>query len=250
MNEVNKTSTGDGSTGDYSTGNGSTGDWSTGNHSTGSWSTGDWSTGGYSTGDYSTGYCSTGGYSTGDYSTGYCSTGCHSTGYGSTGDRSTGHRSTGNWSISNYSTGHFSTEDCSGFGCFDKPCTLEEWVDAQIPTWLFFNLTEWVEGKCMTEEEKENNPSYITTGGYLRVYEYKEAFIKSYLGATREEQLKVMELPNYDAQKFYKISGIDVDGSVTGVATSVTEQSKCETATVASTPEELVVNGVTYIKKS
>jgi hypothetical protein len=259
MDKTNKTSTGDcstgyRSTGDYSTGDCSTGDYSTGNYSTGNYSTGNYSTGDCSTGDYSTGDCSTGYRSTGDYSTGDCSTGDYSTGnYStgscSTGNRSTGHRSTGNWSISNYSTGHFSTEDYSGFGCFDKPCTPEEWEDAYKPAWLYFDLTEWVKEEYMTEEEKKDNPKYSTTGGYLKVYDYEEAFQRSYLGATREEQLKVMELPNYDAKKFYKISGIDVDGSVTGVATGVAEQSKCETATVALIPEELVINGVTYIKK-
>lgn len=232
MNELNKTSTGygstgNGSTGDHSTGNRSTGDGSTGNGSTGDWSTGNRSTGYYSTGYYSTGKCSTGDESTGDYST--------------------GHYSTGDWSISNYSTGHFSTEDYSGFGCFDKPCTLEEWKNAYRPDWLYFDLTEWVKEEDMAEEEKEDNPSYITTGGYLKVYDYQEAFIKSYLKATRKEQLKVMELPNYDAQKFYKISGIDVDGSVTGIATSVGRVAV--TAATVSIPEELVINGVTYIKK-
>ena len=178
-----------------------TGNGSTGNESTGDWSTGDWSTGNGSTGD-----CSTGHYSTGDWSTGHRSTGNGSTGNGSTGDWSTG-----SWSTSNYSTGHFSTEDYSGFGCFDKPCTLEEWDAAYKPSWLYFYLTEWVPECDMTDEEKESNPTYDTTGGYLKVYDYKEAFQASYNEATREEQLRIKELPNFDADKFYQISGIRID---------------------------------------
>ena len=148
------------------------------------------------TGDYSTGNRSTGDWSTGDYSTGDCSTGDYST---------------GDWSTSNYSTGHFSTEDYSGFGCFDKPCTLEEWNAAYKPSWLYFDLTKWVPECDMTDEEKESNPTYDTTGGYLKVYDYKEAFQASYNEATREEQLKIKELPNFDADKFYQISGIRTD---------------------------------------
>ena len=182
-----------------------TGNGSTGNESTGDWSTGDWSTGNGSTGD-----CSTGHYSTGDWSTGHRSTGNGSTGNGSTGDWSTG-----SWSTSNYSTGHFSTEDYSGFGCFDKPCTLEEWHAAYKPSWLYFNLIEWVPECDMTDEEKESNPTYDTTGGYLKVYDYKEAFQASYNKATREEQLKIKELPNFDADKFYQISGIRIDEAPT-----------------------------------
>jgi hypothetical protein len=179
---------------------------STGKHSTGHYSTGDRSTGGRSTGNRSTG-----GWSTGHGSTGGWSTGDHSTGNSSTGHYSTGDRSTGNWSISNYSTGHFSTEDYSGFGCFDKPCTIEEWENAEKPGWLFFDLTKWIAKDDMTDEEKWQNPRYKTTGGYLKAYDYKEAFQKSYNSATREEQLKIKNLPNFDAEKFYQISGIRID---------------------------------------
>ncbi len=170
-----------------------------------------------STGDYSTGGGSAGDYSTGNYSTGDWSTGNGSAGNYSTGHRSTGNYSTGDWSTSNYSTGHFSTEDYSGFGCFDKPCTLEEWDAAYKPSWLYFDLTKWVPERDMTDEElthtliKESNPTYDTTGGYLKVYDYKEAFQASYNRATREEQLRIKELPNFDADKFYQISGIRID---------------------------------------
>lgn len=174
---------------------------STGHCSTGSWSAGNWSTGNYSTGNYSTGHCSTG----------HCSTGNHSTGHYSTGDYSTGNWSTGNWSISNYSSGHFSTKDFTGFGCFDKPCTLQEWEDVELPSWLFFRLTEWVDHREMTEDEKHENPSWEVTGGFLRVYDYKEAFRRSYSKASREEQLKIKNLPNFNAEKFYQISGIRID---------------------------------------
>ena len=177
---MDKTATGNGSTGHWSTGNWSTGNWSTGGGSTGNWSTGNWSTGG-----------------------------------GSTGNGSTGDWSTGSWSTSNYSTGHFSTEDYSGFGCFDKPCTLEEWNSAYKPSWLYFDLTKWVPECDMTDEEKESNPTYDTTGGYLKVYNYKEAFQASYNRATREEQLRIKELPNFDADKFYQISGIRIDEAPT-----------------------------------
>jgi hypothetical protein len=208
---MSNTATGDYSTGYRSTGDYSTGGYSTGYRSTGYRSTGDRSTGSYSTGDWSTGHRSTGYRSTGDYSTGGYSTGGYSTGYRSTGDRSTGSYSTGDWSTSNYSTGHFSTEDYSGFGCFDKPCTLEEWNAAYKPSWLYFYLTEWVPECDMTDEEKESKPTYDTTGGYLKVYDYKAAFQSSYNEATREEQLKIKELPSFDADKFYQISGIRID---------------------------------------
>lgn len=135
----------------------------------------------------------------------------NSTGYFSIGNYSTGNYSAGDWSISNYSIGHFSTEDYSGYGCFDKPCTKDEWEAVYKPDWLYFNLIEWIPVDKMTNEEKEDNPSYKKDGGYKKEYDYKEAFQKSYNQATREEQLKIKKLPNFDADKFYEISGIKID---------------------------------------
>ena len=178
----------------------------TGDYSTGIYSTGYCSTGDYSTGDHSTGYGSTGNYSTGDYSTGN-----HSTGDCSTGNHSTGDCSTGNWSTSNYSSGHFSTIDYSGFGSFNKPCTIEEWNNAEKPRLIYFDLTEWVTVSNMTEQEKTDNPTYKTTGGYLKVYEYKEAWLKAWNSATEEDKQLLYALPNFDAEVFKEISGIDVN---------------------------------------
>ena len=151
-----------------------------GNNNTGNWSTGNWSTGDCSTGNFSTGNCSTGNFSTGNRSTGNCST---------------GNRSTGNWSTSNYSSGHFSTVDFSGFGCFDKPCTLAEWENAEKPNCLYFEQTEW--------REDESLPA----GGELIVHDYKEAFTASMENASKEEIEMIKALPNFDAKKFYEISG-------------------------------------------
>jgi hypothetical protein len=194
------------STGYCSTGKHSTGDFSTGNHSTGDFSTGFHSTGYCSTGNCSAGYCSTGNRSTGDHSTGNYSTGNHSTG-----DFSTGNHSTGDFSISDYSTGHFSTVDCSGFGAFNKPCTLEEWENAKKPELLKLVMTEWIHHYDMSSTEKEENLEYETTGGYLRVYSYKEAWRNSWDNATDEDKELLYALPNFDKEVFKEISGIDLD---------------------------------------
>lgn len=137
----------------------------------------------------------------------------NNTGHRSTGDGSTGDGSTGYWSISDYSTGHFSTIDYDGFGSFNKKCSPQEWIDADKPSFLYFNLTEWIHESNMSSEEREANPSYKVTGGYLKKYEYKEAFKKSWDKASKEDQQKVFTLPNFDAEIFKQISGIDVTGN-------------------------------------
>lgn len=112
-------------------------------------STGHWSIDKFSTGKHPASKCSIGNYSTGDYSTGNWSTGDYST---------------GNWSISNYSTGYFSTIDYSGLSLFNHPITKEELNKIEFPYFLYFSLTEWIEEKDMTYEEKRDNPSYKIIG--------------------------------------------------------------------------------------
>lgn len=63
----------------------------------------------------------------------------------------------------------------------------------------------------MTEQEKTENPTYKTTGGYLKVYKYKEAWLKAWNSATEEDKQLLYALPNFDAEVFKEISGIDVN---------------------------------------
>lgn len=63
----------------------------------------------------------------------------------------------------------------------------------------------------MTDEEKQKNPTYTTTGWYLKVYDYKEAFQKAYREAPKEQIEQLKNLPHFDAEVFYQISGIKVD---------------------------------------
>ncbi len=172
---------------------------STGDRSTGNCSTGNWSTGDRSTGNFSTGYCSTG-----NWSTGYCSTGDRSTG-----DFSTGDRSTGNWSTGYRSTGHFETKK-RNLRAFNKKVDEKLWNEAPKPACLYFTITEWVNESDMTEEEKDKYTSYKATGGYLRVHDYKEAFTKSVVSATKEERDLIRALPNFDDDVFFEISGCDL----------------------------------------
>jgi hypothetical protein len=90
------------------------------------------------------------------------------------------------------------------------PCTLKEWQDCEKPNFIYFELTKWINSSSMTEEEKKANPNHQTTGGYLKVYGYQEAFKMSWDKASFDDKKKVFNLPNFDAEKFKLISGIDV----------------------------------------
>ncbi len=112
---------------------------------------------------------------------------------------------TGDYSISHNSTGHFSIAD-GPFFMFDKPCTRQEYY-ATKPEWLKFALAKWIRENNMSDEEKEANPSYKTTGGYVKVYDYQKTARKSWNKATRKDQKATLKLPNYDDSIMQKIFG-------------------------------------------
>ena len=207
---------------------------STGYRSTGNCSTGDCSMGYHSTGDCSTGNCSTGNCSTGNRSTGYRSTGNYSTGNCSTGNRSTGNCSTGNcstgdWSISNRSTGHFSTIDGHP-SFFDKPFKGTWDEAAELIPYVVLKLgTYWVTSSEMTEQQKADHPTHGTTGGVLLKYDhtYHQAWAIAWDGMDQAKKDRFLNLPNFDAEKFKQITGID-------------------TTTVQVPKNVMVINGKTY----
>ena len=63
----------------------------------------------------------------------------------------------------------------------------------------------------MTHDEKSKNKTHITTGGYLKKYEYKEAFKKSWDNREKGDEDKLRALPNFNADVFKEISGIDIN---------------------------------------
>ena len=132
-----------------------------------------------------------------------------------TGLCNTGDCNTGDWNITNYSTGLFNTKE-EKIKIFDKisDWTLRDWYNSnirQILRWNFENSV-WIYEENMTDEEKKEHPEYKTTGGYLKVFEFKEACKNMWNNLTEEEKNKVItELPNFDADKFNLITGIDIN---------------------------------------
>ena len=71
-------------------------------------------------------------------------------------------------------------------------------------------MTYWVQENKMTEEEKTQDPNCHYRGGQLRKKEYKTAFKESWEKADKKDRIKVKDLPNFDAQIFFEISGVDL----------------------------------------
>ena len=122
----------------------------------------------------------------------------------------TGHRNTGDWNTCNFEAGYFNTIESDNIRIFNKDYSRKLWEEVDKPMFLYFYLTEWIRTEDMTDKEKKENTGYMTTCGYLREYEYKEAFKKSWDEADKEDRKKIFNIPNFDADIFFEISGIDV----------------------------------------
>jgi hypothetical protein len=64
----------------------------------------------------------------------------------------------------------------------------------------------------MTDNEKLAHPEHATIGGYLKNYNLKlqEAFPLAWQKMSDEKKAKWLSLPNFDAEKFLKCTGVDV----------------------------------------
>ncbi len=160
-----------------------------------------------------TGINNTGDRNTGDWNTGYHNTGDRNTGDRNTGYWNTGDRNTGYWNSTNYSTGFFNSAQAPLY-IFNKPTVLssEEILNLRGMEVLCQNYKNswWISSADMTEKEKAEHSEYETTGGYLKTVPFKTACQMMWDKLTAEERKAVKELPNFDAEVFREITGVDV----------------------------------------
>ena len=198
-------------------GKANTGFYNTGDCNTGDCNTGDWNTGNRNTGDCNTGDCNTGDWNTGNWNTGDCNAGNRNTGDWNTGNCNTGNWNTGSYNACNHSAGMFNTKEQPLY-LFNKPTdfTRDEFRNIfpneyDLLFHSLFPLTEWIIESNMSAEEKEANPSYKTTGGYLKKRTYHEAWRIMWDSWTKEQQDSIKKLPNFDKDIFKEITGIEVE---------------------------------------
>ena len=183
-----------------------------GKNCTGFCNTGDRNTGDRNTGDRNTGDRNTGNCNTGNCNTGNCNTGNRNTGNRNTGDRNTGNRNTGDWNKSSFNTGCFNTVE-QKIMLFNKQSdmTYRDWCKSdaryllnQIPK----DVVEWIYSDNMTDEEKEQHPTYKTTDGYLKKLDETECGQLWWDSLSNHQKNIIKAIPNFDAEIFFQCTGI------------------------------------------
>ena len=71
--------------------------------------------------------------------------------------------------------------------------------------------TVWINEKYMTNSEKEENPTWKCSGGYLKTIEVTNEDRQAWWdNLDDEEQEEIKRLPNFDEEIFKEITGIEV----------------------------------------
>ena len=193
---------GNNNSGDNNSGNKNSGDNNSGNGNSGDFNSGEFNSGHFNAGNLNTGYDNIGNFNSGDSNSGNFNTGYANSGNDNSGD----------WNKCNGSGGVFCTEEQT-IRIFDKDTnmTLSEFRRSKYNRALRsvkLELTKWIE---YTEEEKKEDDKKRLIGGYLKEYSYKEACANWWIELTEENREIIKSIPNFDADKFYEITGININ---------------------------------------
>lgn len=181
----------------------------TGNNNSGRDNSGDYNSGNCNSGDYNSGICNSGDRNSGNYNSGDYNSGWYNSGW-----YNSGNCNSGDWNSGMHNSGFFNSANDLCFA-FNKVCDRNSILVSKGYKILTLKYTNnwWVSTINMTDEEKEAHPEYKATGGYLKTLPFKEACALMWGELDEDEKLAVKEIPNFDADVFKEITGIDVNHS-------------------------------------
>ena len=175
-------------------GNENSGNRNSGYGNSGDWNSGDWNSGNRNSGNGNSGDWNSGDWNSGDWNSGNRNSGYGNSGYGNSGLFNT---NTATLTIfnkpSNLTYEHNTTKNIIRIISSIKPVCV------------------WIEEQNMTNKEKKDNPSYKTTGGYLKKRDYKYCWKKGWEKMSEEDKKTIKSLPNFCPKIFEEITGINVE---------------------------------------
>ena len=200
---------GDLNSGDLNSGYLNSGNRNSGDRNSGYRNSGDRNSGNRNSGDLNSGYRNSGDLNSGDLNSGYLNSGNRNSG-----DRNSGDRNSGDLNSGYRNSGVFCNkkrEDTVPFFNKESDMTWDEWYnhDAYCAS-RRLETTKWIYWDDMTDKEKANNEKAYVCGGYLKVYEYKEAWKNLWDTLDDDEKETFRTLPNFDPDVFEDITGIRI----------------------------------------
>ena len=191
------------------------------NGNAGIFNSGDWNSGDWNSGDCNSGYINSGNRNSGNWNSGSRNSGDWNSGSRNSGDWNSGRGNSGSRNSGNWNSGDWNSGNCnSGFFCTNSPklrlfnketdFTMEEFMKTEwyaVLTSGEFNLTKW---RTYTDEEKAQDERKRLIGGELITIPYKEACANWWASLSEKDKAIIKTIPNFDANIFAEITGIDV----------------------------------------
>ena len=201
-------------TGLGNSGNRNSGNWNSGDCNSGDCNSGNWNSGNRNSGNRNSGNWNSGNRNSGDCNSGDCNSGNCNSGNWNSGNRNSGNRNSGNWNSTNFSTGFFNSEQQPIY-MFNQPTNMQrndicDLAGIQILNWNYED-SWWIYSENMSAEEKAAHPEHETIGGYLKTVDFKTACKMMWDNLDDENKEAVKAIPNFDADVFEEITGIDVN---------------------------------------
>lgn len=216
------------------------GNGNSGNHNVGIRNSGNHNVGMHNTGDYNSGTCNVGNRNSGNGNVGSYNKGSSNTGTRNVGNRNVGNSNSGSYNSGNYNSGinnigEYNKGNCNlgdfnkasnVMGCFntepqklkffdkETDMTLDEWRNSaaySIMSRIDLIPTDWVYPEHMSDEEKAEHPEHETTGGYLKIRDNTDCYSNWWKRLSEKDKNIVKSIPNFDAEKFYQITGIKIN---------------------------------------
>ena len=191
--------------GNFNSGHGNSGDYNSGNFNSGHGNSGD-----RNSGDFNSGHRNSGNFNSGNFNSGH-----RNSGNFNSGNFNSGHRNSGDWNITSYSSGVLCTEEPECL-IFDMPSgmTLREWREseaASIMGRIEVDCPEWKSWRALSPEERELHAGLECQGGMLVEPRSTAPRFKAWWESlTDRERGVIMAIPNFDADKWKMITGIEV----------------------------------------
>ena len=182
------------------------GNGNSGTRNSGNWNSGDWNTGNCNFGKCNSGDCNSGNNNSGDWNSGNRNSG----------DCNVGNRNSGDWNFGDCNSGVFNTVINPKIKIFDieSDWTMIDWFGSEAYTVMAkcpCSYSKFIDEITMSDEEKENHPEYKTLGGYVKtIFATNEDKQEWWDALSSNERQAVYNLPNFDAEKFMKCTGITV----------------------------------------
>lgn len=187
----------------------------------------DGNTGVFNSGSRNSGSCNSGSCNSGNWNSGSRNSGNWNSGSRNSGDWNSGRGNSGSRNSGNWNSGDWNSGNCNnGFFCTNSPklrlfnketdFTMEEFMKTEwyaVLTSGEFNLTKW---RAYTDEEKAQDERKRFIGGELITIPYKEACANWWASLSEVDKAIIKTIPNFDANIFAEITGIDVTNDLKG----------------------------------